>query len=149
MDVRLVPARPRQDRLVEDGRRRRLLIDEAVDARAVEFRAREVRILELGLGVRRRRTDRSVVEGGVFEGRLVFRSREEEARAGQMIDDDLTRRWEAHDLCRSEDALFAASGVCDGYLPAAEIGKDYTVTHSEIIDVKNKSVQRFSTRRPL
>ena len=87
--------------------------------------------------------------GGVFEGRLVFRSPEEEARAGQMIDDDLTRRWEAHDLCRSEDALFAASGVCDGYLPAAEIGKDYTVTHSEIIDVKNKSVQRFSTRRPL
>ena len=87
--------------------------------------------------------------GGVFEGRLVFRSPEEEARAGQMIDDDLTRRWEAHDLCRSEDALFAASGVCDGYLPAAEIGKDYTVTYSEIIDVKNKSVQRFSTRRPL
>ena len=87
--------------------------------------------------------------GGVFEGRLVFRSPEEEARAGVMIDDDLTRLWKAHDLCRSEDAIFAASGVCDGYLPAAEIGEDYTITHSELIDVQAKTVEQFSTRRPL
>ena len=87
--------------------------------------------------------------GGVFEGTLVFRSPEEEARAGEMIDDDLTRLWKAHDLCRSEDAIFAASGVCDGYLPAAELGEDYSVAHSEIIDVQAKTVERISTRRPL
>ena len=87
--------------------------------------------------------------GGMFEGRLVFRSPEEEARAGEMIDDDLTRLWKAHDLCQSEDAIFAASGVCDGYLPAAELGDDYTITHSEIIDVQAKTVEQFSTRRPL
>ena len=87
--------------------------------------------------------------GGVFEGRLVFRSPEEEARAGEMVGDDLTRLWQAHDLCKSEDAIFAASGVCDGYLPAAEIGSDYTIAHSEIIDVQAKTVERISTRRPL
>ena len=36
--------------------------------------------------------------GGVFEGRLVFRSPEEEARAGEMVGDDLTRLWQADDL---------------------------------------------------
>ena len=87
--------------------------------------------------------------GGVFEGRLVFRSPEEEARAGEMVGDDLTRLWKAHDLCKSEDAIFAASGVCDGYLPAAEIGSDYTIAHSEIIDVQAKTVEQISTRRPL
>ena len=87
--------------------------------------------------------------GGVFEGRLVFRSPEEEARAGEMVGDDLTRLWQAHDLCKSEDAIFAASGVCDGYLPAAEIGSDYTIAHSEIIDVQAKTVEQISTRRPL
>ena len=87
--------------------------------------------------------------GGVFEGTLVFRSPEEEARAGEMIDDDLTRLWKAHDLCRSEDALFAASGVCDGYLPAAELGKDYSIAHSDLIDVQAKTVDRISPRRPL
>ena len=45
----------------------------------------------------------------------MFRSEEEEARAERMVGDDLTRLWEAHDLCKSEDAIFAASGVCDGY----------------------------------
>ena len=87
--------------------------------------------------------------GGVFEGTLVFRSPEEEARAGEMIDDDLARLWKANGLCRSEDAIFAASGVCDGYLPAAELGEDYSVAHSEIIDVQAKTVERISTRRPL
>ena len=87
--------------------------------------------------------------GGVFEGTLVFRSLEEEARAGEMIDDDLTQLWKANDLCRSEDVIFAASGVCDGYLPAAELGEGYSVAHSEIIDVQAKTVERVSTRRPL
>ena len=32
--------------------------------------------------------------GGVFEGRLVFRSDEEEKRAEKMVDDDLTRLWD-------------------------------------------------------
>ena len=57
---------------------------------------------------------------------------------GDMIDDDLTRLWKAHDLCQSEDAIFAASGVCDGYLPAAELGDGFAIAHSEIIDVQAK-----------
>ena len=87
--------------------------------------------------------------GGVFEGRLVFRSEEEEARAERMVGDDLTRLWEAHDLCKSEDALFAASGVCDGYLPGVILGEKTTTTFGEIIDVASGTVRRIETTRKL
>ena len=87
--------------------------------------------------------------GGVFEGRLVFRSDEEEARAGNMVGDDLTRLWEAHDLCKSENAIFAASGVCDGYLPGAILGEKHTTTFSEIIDVESGTVRKIETTRNL
>ena len=86
--------------------------------------------------------------GGVFEGRLVFRSDEEEARAETMVGDDLTRLWKAHDLCKSEDAIFAASGVCDGYLPGVRVEKDTTTTFSELIDVSTSKVEHKETTRP-
>ena len=87
--------------------------------------------------------------GGVFEGRLVFRSPEEEARAETMVGDDLTRLWKAHDLCQSEDAVFAASGVCDGYLPGVKIDADHTTTFNELIDVSKKTVVRAERQRPV
>ena len=87
--------------------------------------------------------------GGMFEGRLVFRSPEEEARAGTMVGDDLTRLWKAHDLCKSEDAIFAASGVCDGYLPGVKVDATQTTTYNELIDVAKKTVVRSEQQRPL
>lgn len=86
--------------------------------------------------------------GGLFEGRLVFRSDEEEARAATMVNDDLTRLWKAEDLCQSEDAVFAASGVCDGYLPGVRIDENTTTTFNELIDVSTKSVVRTEQQRP-
>ena len=80
--------------------------------------------------------------GGIFEGRLVFRSEEEERRAGGMVDDDLTRLWDASDLCRSDDAIFAASGVCDGYLPGVIVGENSVQTFAELIDVQTGQVTR-------
>ena len=81
--------------------------------------------------------------GGVFEGRLVFRSDEEEKRAEKMIDDDLTRLWKANDLCQSEDAIFAATGVCDGYLPGVKLNNDGTIsTFAELIDVSKGTIER-------
>ena len=83
--------------------------------------------------------------GGVFEGRLVFRSDEEAARAEQMIDDDLTRLWDAKDLCRSDDAIFVASGVCDGYLPGVKIYDNGNMhTYAELIDVQAGTLTRHN-----
>ena len=87
--------------------------------------------------------------GGVFEGRLVFRSDEEEKRAEKMVDDDLTRLWDAKDLCRSDDAIFAASGVCDGYLPGVIVGNDSVQTFAELIDVHTGEVTRHDRTHAL
>ena len=65
-----------------------------------------------------------------------------------MVDDDLTRLWRASDLCQSEDAIFAASGVCDGYLPGVKIETDHVLTFNELIDVSAKTVQRNERRHP-
>jgi fructose-1,6-bisphosphatase/sedoheptulose 1,7-bisphosphatase-like protein len=80
--------------------------------------------------------------GGVFEGRLVFRSDEEEKRAEKMVDDDLERLWTANDLCKSDDSIFVASGVCDGYLPGVIVGEKEIQTFAELIDVKTGEVSR-------
>ena len=80
--------------------------------------------------------------GGVFEGKLVFRTPEEEARAETMIDDDLTRVWSANDLCKSDDAIFVASGVCDGYLPGVQITGNQIKTFAELIDVEKGTISR-------
>jgi fructose-1,6-bisphosphatase II len=80
--------------------------------------------------------------GGVFEGKLIFRNPEEEQRAKHMVDDDLSRLWKAKDLCKSENAIFAASGVCDGYLPGVIIDGPNIHTFAELIDVETGTVSR-------
>ena len=60
-----------------------------------------------------------------------------------MIDDDLTRLWSARDLCQSDDAVFVASGVCDGYLPGVKNNQDGTIfTFAEMIDVASRKITR-------
>lgn len=81
--------------------------------------------------------------GGCFEGKLIFRSQEEEKRASTMIDDNLEKIWRKEDLCKSDDSVFVASGVCDGYLPGVQFIDSRALTHSELIDVKQGKVSRF------
>ena len=79
--------------------------------------------------------------GGIFEGRLKFKDIEEEHRASKMIDDDLHKVWKSDELCKSNDALFVATGVCTGYLPGVEVTEKGTKTTSQIIDVYNKEIK--------
>ena len=79
--------------------------------------------------------------GGIFEGRLKFKDIEEEERASKMINDDLHKVWKSDELCKSNDALFVATGVCTGYLPGVEVTEKGTKTTSQIIDVYNKEIK--------
>ena len=79
--------------------------------------------------------------GGIFEGRLKFKDIEEEERASKMINDDLHKVWKSDELCKSNDALFVATGVCNGYLPGVEVTEKGTKTTSQIIDVYNKEIK--------
>ena len=80
--------------------------------------------------------------GGIFEGKLVFRNAKEEERASNMVGDDLERIWKANDLCQSSNSIFAAAGVCDGYLPGVTIDGNKAVTTSELIDVETGTIQQ-------
>ena len=80
--------------------------------------------------------------GGIFEGKLVFRNAKEEERASNMVGDDLERIWKANNLCQSSNSIFAAAGVCDGYLPGVKIDGNKAVTTSELIDVETGTIQQ-------
>ena len=73
--------------------------------------------------------------GGFFEGRLHFHKPEFRARAVEMLGDDVDRLWQRDELCTSDDAVFVATGVCDGWLPGPVAGKSGTVTTSRVISV--------------
>ena len=73
--------------------------------------------------------------GGFFEGRLHFHKPEFRARAVEMLGDDVDRLWQRDELCTSDDAVFVATGVCDGWLPGPIVGKSGTVTTSRVISV--------------
>nr|ABZ07550.1 putative bacterial fructose-1,6-bisphosphatase, glpX-encoded [uncultured marine microorganism HF4000_ANIW137J11] len=73
--------------------------------------------------------------GGFFEGRLHFHKPEFRARAVEMLGDDVDRLWQRDELCSSDDAVFVATGVCDGWLPGPVEGEGGTVTTSRVISV--------------
>ena len=83
--------------------------------------------------------------GGVFEGRLHFHEPEFRARAVEMLGDDVDRLWQRDELCTSDDAVFVATGVCDGWLPGPRAGEGGTVTTSRVISVadgRDEVIQR-------
>ena len=53
--------------------------------------------------------------GGQFQGRLVFRTADERARADRLGIKDLDQKYDLHELVRA-DAIFAATGVTRGAL---------------------------------
>ncbi len=52
-----------------------------------------------------------------------------------QLGDDVDRLWQRDELCTSDDAVFVATGVCDGWLPGPVVGKSGTVTTSRVISV--------------
>ncbi len=83
--------------------------------------------------------------GGVFEGRLHFHEPEFRARAVEMLGDDVDRLWQRDELCTSDDAVFVATGVCDGWLPGPKAGEGGMVTTSRVISVadgRDEVIQR-------
>lgn len=84
--------------------------------------------------------------GGVFEGRLKYRSEQERTRAEGMVEGDLDRLWSMQDLCQSDDAVFVATGVCPGYLPGViDLGDGKVKTTSQVIEVETGAVHRIET----
>jgi len=80
--------------------------------------------------------------GGEIQGRLKFRNEEEKLRAKKMGIDDLEKKLTMPDLVRSDEAMFAATGVTDGtILKGVRFLSGGAKTHSIVMRAKTKTVR--------
>ncbi len=80
--------------------------------------------------------------GGEIQGRLNFRNEEEKQRAKKMGIKDLKQKFTMHDLVKSEEAMFSATGVTDGtILKGVRFTSHGAVTHSIVMRAKTKTVR--------
>ena len=87
--------------------------------------------------------------GGQFQGRLVFRTPDERARAERIGIKDLDKKYSLHELVRS-DAIFAATGVTSGaLLDGVKVGGGFVTTHSLVMNSSTRTVRQIRMRRAL
>ncbi len=86
--------------------------------------------------------------GGQFQGRLVFRSDDERARAERIGVTDFKRRYRLDELVSTE-CVFAATGVTDGALLRGVKVRDKTVkTHTLVMNSATRTVMEISAETP-
>ena len=81
---------------------------------------------------------------GFFDGKLHFHSKEAENRAIEMSGDSINTKIGINKLCSSDNSMFIATGVCDGWIPGVEIDRDIATTTSLLIDVKSKKISTIT-----
>ena len=87
--------------------------------------------------------------GGQFQGRLVFRNAEERARADRLGIKDLDRKYDLHEMVRS-DAIFAATGVTKGaLLDGVRFAGGFVTTHSLVMNSATHTVRDVRMKRRL
>ena len=87
--------------------------------------------------------------GGQFQGRLVFRTDDERSRAERMGVTDFDRKYDLHDLVRT-DAIFAATGVTKGMkLDGVRYERGHVITHTLVMDSASRTVSEIRARRPV
>ena len=81
---------------------------------------------------------------GFFDGKLHFHSEEAKKRAMEMSGDLINKKININKLCSSENSMFIATGVCDGWIPGVKINGDRAIVSSLLIDVKNKKMSTIT-----
>ena len=79
---------------------------------------------------------------GEIQGRLKFRNEEEKTRARKMGITDFDRKYMIDDLCRNDEAMFAATGVTDGtILKGVSFLSHGARTHSIVMRAKTRTIR--------
>ena len=87
--------------------------------------------------------------GGQFQGRLVLRNADEKNRASRLGISDFDRKYDLHEIVRS-DAIFCATGVTPGVLlDGVKVGKGVVRTHSLVMDSVTRTVNEVRMQRPV
>lgn len=80
--------------------------------------------------------------GGEIQGRLKFRNDDEKARAKKMGMSDINKKLMMRDLVKTDEAMFAATGVTDGtILKGVQFLSHGAKTHSIVMRAKTKTVR--------
>jgi len=80
--------------------------------------------------------------GGEIQGRLKFRNEEEKTRAKKMGMKDINQKLMMNDLVKSNEAMFAATGVTDGtILRGVSFQSHGAKTHSIVMRAKTKTIR--------
>lgn len=80
--------------------------------------------------------------GGDIQGRLMFRNDGERERARKMGIKDLSQKFMMNDLVKSDEAMFAATGVTDGtILKGVSFLSHGAKTHSIVMRAKTKTIR--------
>ena len=87
--------------------------------------------------------------GGQFQGRLVFRNADERARAARLGITDLDKKYDLHEMVRS-DAIFAATGVTNGaLLEGVKFAGGFVTTDSLVMNSSTRTVRQVRMKRAL
>ncbi|HZL01266.1 MAG TPA: class II fructose-bisphosphatase [Caulobacteraceae bacterium] len=85
--------------------------------------------------------------GGQFQGRLVFRSADEKARARGHGITDLTKKYDLHEMVRA-DAIFVATGVTSGaLLDGVRLTGHHVLTHTLVMNSSTGAVREVRMKR--
>jgi len=87
--------------------------------------------------------------GGQFQGRLVFRSHDEKARAARVGITDFDKKYDLHEMVRA-DAIFAATGVTNGaLLDGVRLEGGFVHTHTLVMNSATRTVREVRMKRPV
>jgi len=81
---------------------------------------------------------------GFFDGRLHFHSEDAKKRAIEMSDHAIEKKIDINKLCASDNSMFIATGVCNGWIPGVVIKNDTAFTSSLLIDVRARKMTKIS-----
>ena len=86
---------------------------------------------------------------GVFEGQLKPHNNSTLERTKKMLGENYDKIWTSDELCTSDDSVFVATGVCDGWLKGVEKSDTYYSTTTCVIDVDKKTMNFVKEKFPI
>ncbi len=88
--------------------------------------------------------------GGEFQGRLVFHDDEEKAKANNMGITDFDKIYTIDELVRTDDVMFAATGITDGdFLRGVRYVGEWAHTHSLVMRSKTGTIRYMDARHTI
>ena len=82
---------------------------------------------------------------GVFQGRMWFHEKSYQEKVEEVLKNDAHKIWDQDNLCTSNDAIFVATGVCDGWIPGVQYNDNSVSTWSRIIYVETGEVKTIES----